>query len=107
MSSTAAQTDTSDEGKTMAAIRRRAHQLADAAPSLTPEQVVVLRSIFAVRAGGGERLAEICVSPGIAQQTGRAPQAFRDRLDDIGLPDTADCAGSGDQAQHAEAEIPT
>jgi hypothetical protein len=37
---------------TMAAIRRRAKELADQAPSPTAQQVVLLRSIFANRAGG-------------------------------------------------------
>ncbi len=37
---------------TMAAIRRRAQELADQAPPLTAQQVLVLRAIFANRAGG-------------------------------------------------------
>ena len=37
---------------TTAAIRRRAKELADQAPPLTAQQVLLLRSIFANRAGG-------------------------------------------------------
>jgi hypothetical protein len=37
---------------TRAAIRRRAQELADQAPALTAQQVLLLRAIFANRAGG-------------------------------------------------------
>lgn len=36
----------------LASIRRRAKELADQAPPLTSQQVLLLRSIFANRAGG-------------------------------------------------------
>ena len=41
------------DDKTMAAIRRRAQELADQSPALTARQVLLLRSVFANRAGGG------------------------------------------------------
>jgi hypothetical protein len=40
------------DSETMTAILRRAKVLADAAPPLTSQQVLLLRSIFANRAGG-------------------------------------------------------
>jgi hypothetical protein len=36
----------------LAAIRRRAKELADQAPPLTAQQILLLRSIFANQAGG-------------------------------------------------------
>ena len=35
------------------AIHRRAHELADEAPSVTSEQMVVLKAVFSDRSGGG------------------------------------------------------
>lgn len=44
--------DDNDDAEVMTAILRRAKVLADAAPPLTSQQVLLLRSIFANRAGG-------------------------------------------------------
>jgi hypothetical protein len=40
------------DDKTRTAIRRRAQELADQAPPLSARQVLLLRAIFANRAGG-------------------------------------------------------
>jgi hypothetical protein len=44
--------DTRIDDKTIAAIQRRARELADQAPPLTAQQVLLLRAVFAKRAGG-------------------------------------------------------
>jgi hypothetical protein len=53
MSSANAPSDTSNEEPALDAILRRARELADEAPSLTSEQIMLLRSIFVNRAGRG------------------------------------------------------
>ena len=40
------------DDETRAAIRRRAQELADQAPPLTPQHVLTLRAVIANRAGG-------------------------------------------------------
>jgi hypothetical protein len=53
MSTANAQSETSNEERAVDAIRRRARELADEAPPLTSEQMVLLKAVFSHRSGGG------------------------------------------------------
>jgi hypothetical protein len=53
MSSANAPSDESNEEGAMYAIRRRARELADQAPPLTSEQLVLLKAVFSHRKDGG------------------------------------------------------
>ena len=45
--------DKLSEDRVRAAIQQRARELADDAPALTTEQMVLLRAVFSHRSGGG------------------------------------------------------
>ena len=53
MSTANVPSDTPNEDRAMDAIRRRARELADQAPPLTPEQMVLLKAVFRHQSGGG------------------------------------------------------
>jgi hypothetical protein len=54
MSTANAQSETSNEERAMDAIRRRARELADDAPPLTSEQMVLLKSVFSHQSGAAD-----------------------------------------------------
>jgi hypothetical protein len=53
MSTANVPSDTPNEDRALDAIHRRARELADLAPPLTSEQMVLLKSVFSHRTDGG------------------------------------------------------